>query len=150
MLDLPAGVSYAPLVLPMWDAKQRPLVWWNGKDMEAAMTLHVGAWQTFFASMIATSGREAVRELIVSAADRVLLGFHPFSIHLLKMGRLPANLLGLYDEFPGVAYLFTGEQPEGGATERRPRRTRLRDDLSMHETAADMRKRASKQRGKRA
>ncbi len=104
MLPLPGSVSSAHTVLCTWGMFN-----WKGKKLpdkrgEAARlalyragAMENDAWAVWLRGLVASYGKHAVREKLVSEADRLRIGFQPFAVYLQMTDRLPANLASIYD-----------------------------------------------------
>lgn len=105
MLPLPGRLSSAHLVLCDWGMFN-----WRGKRLAEkqakaarlalyrAGAMEFDAWAEWLRGLVSSYGKRAVREKLMSEADRLRIGFQPFAIYLQMTDRLPADLGSIYDE----------------------------------------------------
>lgn len=104
VMPLPGRISSAHAVLCTWG-----LFNWKGERLpenrtEAARlalyragAMELEAWAVWLKGLIASYGKEAVRDKLVSEADRLRIGFQPFAMYLQMTDRLPADFATIYD-----------------------------------------------------
>jgi hypothetical protein len=105
LVPLPSRIASAHEVLCNWGLFQ-----WHGKRVSQerarparhgrylAGAMEFQAWTVWLRGLIASYGRLAVRNKLVSELDRVQLGFQAFAMYLQMSGRVTGDLGTIHDE----------------------------------------------------
>ena len=107
LLDLPLTMTCAHETLCHWGLGvlgiAPPLIVGDLPDLTAlwrAQEWEAKAWTTLLEGLVASFGRERVREKLISELDRIRLGFQPFALTWFgKTVAVPEDLPGLYEPF---------------------------------------------------